>query len=81
MESKIKSVSDFKVMHSNAGYYIGRSCEEEYSEGEVYSNIPYDRASGYYFTQEAAEIDLKHFEKCMRAEFLAHVLGSVSNEH
>lgn len=80
MDSKILSVSDFKVMQSHAGYYIGRSCEQEYSKGEI-SNVPYDRASGYYFTQEAAEIDLEYFLKCMRAEFLAHVLGSVSNEH
>lgn len=46
-------VTDFKVMKSAAGFYIGRGCFPE----PDFPNLehPYDRASGYFPTAEAAE--------------------------
>lgn len=50
----ITEISDLKVMMSNAGYYIGRTCTEDGIEG-----IPYSRESEYYKTREKAEVYLQ----------------------
>ena len=44
-------ISELKVMHSNAGWYLGRSYTEE-----DYPNLPmpYSRESGYYSSEELA---------------------------
>lgn len=47
-------ISELKVMRSNAGYYIGRSCIEDGIPFEQ----PYSRESGYYPTKELAEAEL-----------------------
>ena len=45
-------ISEYKVLKSAAGYYIGRLCHE--GDGLW---IPYDRATGYYRSEfEANEI-------------------------
>jgi len=46
-------ISQLKVLKSNAGYYIGRMCQDE--DGCMQ---PYSRESGYYRTREEAEHDL-----------------------
>lgn len=43
-------MTDLKVLHSNAGYYIGRT-----DNGD-----PYSRESGYYRSYEEAEKELKN---------------------
>ena len=44
------NISEYKVLKSAAGYYVGRLCQDE--DGFW---MPYDRASGYYATAEEAE--------------------------
>ena len=44
------SVKPFKVLRSNAGYYIGTTC----------NCGNYTRESGYYLTREDAEFSLKN---------------------
>ena len=56
-------ISDFKVMKSNAGYYIGRT---EF-QADINMSFPYSRDSQYYATKEQAEKTLKYFK-------LIHVL-------
>lgn len=51
------NISELQVLHSNAGYYLGRTCEDEV-DGMVF-DVPYDRQSGYYKTQEQAEQALR----------------------
>lgn len=60
-------ISELKVMRSNAGYYIGRSCVEDGIPFEQ----PYSRESGYYPTKEAAEADMDSFD----------IRDCVENEH
>lgn len=50
-DGALDEVSELKVLHSNAGYYIGR----EYKEPEQLYWMPYSRDSGYYATRELAE--------------------------
>ena len=50
-EESALTISELKVMHSAAGYYIGRSCFDEGFEE------PYSRESGY-MTKEQAEAQL-----------------------
>lgn len=51
------NISEYKVLHSNAGYYIGRTCEDEV-DGMVF-DVPYDRLSGYYKTEAEAQQALR----------------------
>jgi hypothetical protein len=51
--AKVIEISDYKVMESAAGFYVGRSCLTAY-DGDVIPE-PYDRASDYFETYEAAE--------------------------
>lgn len=60
--SKIISISNYLVLKSAAGYYIGRYCVEKIDGGSEYS-APYDRASGYYATEEAAKKDLPKYKE------------------
>lgn len=54
-------ISEYKVMQSGAGYYVGRSCADPECGG---FHVPYDRASGYFLTKEAAEDHLnRHFKE------------------
>lgn len=51
------TVSEVQVLHSNAGYYIGR----EYLDSDFDVWMPYDRLSVEYFrTREDADLALKH---------------------
>jgi len=51
-------ISAYCVMHSGAGYYIGRYSKD--LDGECKGMIgPWDRNSGYYRTKENAEQALK----------------------
>lgn len=50
---KVIEISDYKVMESPAGFYVGRSCLTAYG-GDIIPE-PYDRASEYFETYEAAE--------------------------
>jgi hypothetical protein len=43
-------ISELKVMHSNAGWYLGRSYTEEGDD----IVMPYSRESGYYSSEELA---------------------------
>lgn len=63
------TISDWQVMHSNAGYYVGR---------EV-NGVQYDRRSGYFKTDDEAEQELcsysGHFEengKCSKCGVLMY---------
>ena len=56
------SISDYQVMKSAAGYYIGRTCVERTEEGWEYP-APYDRVSGYYATEEEAKKDLPKYKE------------------
>ena len=47
-------VSNLQVLHSNAGYYIGRTCCDKEDGFEE----PFSRESVYYPTREAAQRDL-----------------------
>ncbi len=60
--SETISISDYQVMQSAAGYYIGRTSVERTEEGWEYP-APYDRASGYYATEEAAKKDLPKYKE------------------
>lgn len=52
-------ISEYKVMQSAAGYYVGRTCTEP---DYPYIQMPYDRATGYFATKEEAEYVLReHF--------------------
>jgi len=46
-------VSDLKILHSNNGFYIGRT---------LLNGQPYNRESGYYVDYVSAEIDLHNNE-------------------
>lgn len=52
-EAAVDEYSELKVMHSNAGYYIGR--EDEFG-------APYSRESGYYTFDEAKTALIEGFE-------------------
>ena len=55
------TISETKVLRSNAGYYIGHEYEaKEFGDGVW---LPYDRISGYYPTRELAEADLEIYGK------------------
>lgn len=56
------SISNYHVMKSAAGYYIGRTSVERTEEGWEYP-APYDRVSGYYATEEEAEKDLRKYKE------------------
>lgn len=56
---KADYISETKVLHSNAGYYIGH----EYKDRDFDAWLPYDRISGYYATREAAEAELANYKK------------------
>lgn len=47
-------ISEYKVLRSNAGYYIGRT----YFDEELQADLPYDRASEYFRSRKQAEFDL-----------------------
>ena len=49
------SISDYQVMKSAAGFYIGRSSIEKTDDGLVFP-CPYDRASGYYATEDTLQL-------------------------
>lgn len=56
--AKVIEISDYKVMESAAGFYVGRSCLTAY-DGEIVSE-PYDRASDYFETHEEAANYLRY---------------------
>lgn len=56
--AKVIEISDYKVMESAAGFYVGRSCLTAY-DGDVIPE-PYDRASDYFETQEEAASYLRY---------------------
>jgi hypothetical protein len=61
------TISETKVLRSNAGHYIGHDyleCPEELGAEFCYW-APYDRISGYYATHEAAAIDLELYKKAL----------------
>jgi hypothetical protein len=45
------TITETKVLHSNAGYYIGH----EYYDEEMQMWCPYDRITGYYPTRQEAD--------------------------
>lgn len=53
-----EAVSELKIMKSAAGYYVGRSYQDEESGGE----FPYSRESGYFRTRAEAERSIPRFE-------------------
>ena len=56
--AKVIDISDYKVMESAAGFYVGRSCLTAY-DGDIIPE-PYDRASDYFETHEAAASYLRY---------------------
>jgi hypothetical protein len=50
-------VSEFKVMHSAAGYFIGTTYMEEYGE------VPNTRETGYWQSEDDAEAALYKYQK------------------
>lgn len=55
-------ISETKVLHSNAGYYIGHEYQDRDFENAW---LPYDRISGYYANRTAAEMDLQLYGKAL----------------
>ena len=55
-------VSEFKVMHSNAGWYVGTTYLEEIGE-EYQAQVPNTRETGYFATQADAEAALYTYIK------------------
>lgn len=49
----LPGVSEFQVLRSNAGWYVGTMCEEG----------PYSRESGYFKTREEAQSALDVYKK------------------
>ena len=58
----METISELEVMHSNAGWYIGRWYTEE---DHPNLPMPYSRESGYYSSEESARTALK-MENLMR---------------
>jgi hypothetical protein len=56
-------ISNYMVMKSNAGYYVGLACYEEMDDGEWLPQ-PYDRLGGYSETREEAESELGDVKRC-----------------
>lgn len=56
--AKVIDISDYKVMESAAGFYVGRSCLTAY-DGDIVPE-PYDRASDYFETHEGAASYLRY---------------------
>jgi hypothetical protein len=56
-------LKEYKVMHSNAGYYIGSSYEENVGDAmhPIYVEFPFERVSGYYPTKELASQSLINY--------------------
>lgn len=56
--------SEFKVLKSNAGYYIGTTYEENVGDSlnPIYINFPYERLSGYFLTEDEASQSLINFK-------------------
>jgi len=52
-----QTISELKVMHSNAGYYLGHTIDQEI-DGQVFE-MPWDRVTDYYKTKEKAEQALR----------------------
>lgn len=50
-------ITEYKVMQSNAGFYIGRGCFPYSAQPDF--EQPYDRVSGYFPTAEAAKVALE----------------------
>ena len=57
--AKVIEISEYKVMESAAGFYVGRSCLTAYPGGEIVPE-PYDRASDYFETHEGAASYLRY---------------------
>mgnify|MGYP005825127667 CR=1 FL=1 len=51
-----ETITEPKVLHSAAGYYIGR----EYYDRLSQAWLPYDRISRYYLSVKTAEMVLKN---------------------
>ncbi len=49
---EVLEITEYQVMRSNAGFYIGRAAITTYSHCDY---VPFDRLSGYYASQEDAE--------------------------
>ena len=47
-------VSELKIMKSNAGFYIGRTC----FDAEMQMTVPFDRQSGYFSTDIEARCQM-----------------------
>lgn len=56
--AKVIEISEYKVMESAAGFYVGRSCLTAY-ETDIIPE-PYDRASEYFETYEEAASYLRY---------------------
>ena len=54
------TISEYQVMHSNAGFYVGRA----YYDEDLQAELPYDRASGYFRKREEAEKELRFVQYC-----------------
>ena len=51
-------ISDYKVMHSAAGYYVGRSaCDEDW---DPVMEMPFDRMTHYFESAHEAQEYLDH---------------------
>lgn len=50
-------ISEYKILHSAAGYYIGRNC---YEPSNSHMLMPYDRATGYFEHVHEAQEYLEH---------------------
>ena len=57
---KTSNVSDFKVMKSNAGWYIGTTIHEEGCD------FPYTRETTYFCSQQRAEEALDFYKETGR---------------
>lgn len=54
------NITDYQVMRSNAGWYVGRACFP-YSHMPDFEQ-PYDRLSEYFGSASEAQEWLEHFE-------------------
>ena len=53
-------ISDYKVMHSAAGYYVGRSAYD--NACDPYAEMPFDRVTHYFECAHEAQEYLDHME-------------------
>ncbi len=64
----ILQVSEMKVLHSNAGYYVGTT----YWDEDIQSDLPHSRNSGYFLTSDLANQFLEYIMQWLKHYVFVH---------